>query len=175
MTTGPSTVPETSPAQSTEVSTTSPSGAGQVGRGIAIAASLISLGNILSSILGQVRNSTIAALFGDAAESSAYFVASAVPNTLYDLLVGGLVSAALVPVFSELAERDERELGQVAGTVFTVILLTMAGAVSLVLLFAPTLGNLLTDDRQTLTTPEQSALIQSSITTLIRWMAPALL
>ena len=103
----------------------------------------------------------IAAQFGVSAESDAFSIAARVPTTMYDLLVGGLVSAALVPVFSELAERDERELGRVAGTIFTVALLLMAGLAGLIWLMAPSLSAVI-DPR-----------ISDITIDLIRWMLPA--
>jgi putative peptidoglycan lipid II flippase len=143
-----------------------PSPAAQVGQGIAIAAALIALGNIASRLLGQARETITAHLFGVSGESSAYAIASAVPTTLYDLIVGGLVSAALVPVFSELAERDEHELGRVAGTIFTLATLTMAVAAGIVWVGAPLVGTLLT-----LST--DSPLLRSQTISLIPWMLPA--
>ncbi|HEX6293234.1 MAG TPA: murein biosynthesis integral membrane protein MurJ [Herpetosiphonaceae bacterium] len=140
--------------------------AAQIGRGIAIAAALIAIGNIASRLLGQARETIIARLFGVSVESSAYAIASAVPTTLYDLIVGGLVSAALVPVFSELAERDEAELGRVAGTIFTLATLIMATAAGLTWLAAPWLGTLLT-----LST--NSPMLRSETIDLIPWMLPA--
>jgi len=135
--------------------------AAQVGRGIALAALLIAAGNIASRLLGQVRESVIAAQFGLSVASGAFAIASRVPTTLYDLLVGGLVSAALVPIFSELAERDERDLGRVASTVFTVALLLMAGLAALAWLLAPALGSVIDGP------------IQQPTIELIRWMLPA--
>lgn len=132
-----------------------------VGRGIAIAALLIAVGNIASRVIGQSRESLIAYLFGVSPEVSAFAIASRVPTTLYDLIVGGLVSAALVPIFSELAERDEAQLGHVAGTVFTIATLLMAIAAGLVWLFAPLLGLL------------YAAPSRDLIVDLIRWMLPA--
>lgn len=137
------------------------SGAGNVGRGIAIAAGLIALGNIASRVLGQARESVISNLFGLSAESGAFALAARVPTTLYDLLVGGLVSAALVPVFSELADRDERELGRVAGTIFTIATLLMLVLGGLTWLAAPQFGRLF------------DASIREITVTLIRWMLPA--
>lgn len=145
-----------------------PSTTTQVGRGIALAAGIIAVGNIVSSILGMVRNSVIARLFGGTPLSSGYYIASAVPNTLYDLLVGGLVSAALVPVFSELAEHDERELGRVAGVIFSFLTLVMTLAAMAVWLLAPRLGSLLTSNAA------NGQQIAPYTITLIRWMAPAL-
>jgi len=142
--------------------------AASAGRGIAAAAALIAAGNIASRIFGQIRESVTSGLFGatTSVDASAYALASRVPTTLYDFIVGGLVSAALVPVFSELAEGDKRELGDVAGTVFTAATLLMFAMATLGWLFAPQLGTLLT-----LTTDTPA--LRATTTSLIRWMLPA--
>jgi putative peptidoglycan lipid II flippase len=108
----------------------------------------------------------MAQLFGVSVNSSAYAIASTVPTTLYDFIVGGMVSAALVPVFSELAERDENELGRVAGTIFTFATLLMTAVALFVWLLAPSIGTLLT-----LTT--DSAPLRQQTIALIPWMLPA--
>jgi len=142
-----------------------------IGRGIAVAALLIAAGNIASRVLGVVREGTIADVFGVGALASGFAIASLVPTQLYDLLVGGLLSAALIPVFSELAERDERELGRVAGTIFTFTTLLLLGAAALVWLFTPQLGTLLTLGADG--TQPGTALVRTTTTDLIPWMLPA--
>jgi putative peptidoglycan lipid II flippase len=74
--------------------------------GIARAASIIALGNIASRILGLVREQVIAYLFGATGLVSAFGIAAKVPKMIYELLIGGMLSAALVPVFSEVAEQE---------------------------------------------------------------------
>jgi putative peptidoglycan lipid II flippase len=78
------------------------------GRSIATAAVLIMLGNVASRVLGLVREQLIAALFGTTAAASVFTAASRVPTMVYDLLIGGALTAALVPVFSEYAAREEQ-------------------------------------------------------------------
>ena len=134
--------------------------------GIAAAAVVIALGNIASRVVGQVRESVTADLFGAGVDASAYALASRVPTTLYDFMVGGLVSAALVPVFSELAEQNEQELGVVAGTIFSAATLLTLIAVAAAWLSAPAIGVLMT------LTAGPSA-VRETTTTLIRWMLPA--
>lgn len=149
------------PASTPNELATQPATSVQVGQGIAVAALLIALGNIASRLLGQLRDSIISGLFGVTASSGAFALAARVPTTLYDLIVGGLVSAALVPVFSELAERDERELGQVAGTIFTVATLLMTVVAAFTWLVAPLMGVLIDESIRDLTVQ------------LVRWMLPA--
>lgn len=69
--------------------------------GVVRAAGIVALGNISSRVLGLGREIVIANLFGATAYVSIFRVASTLIFTLYDFLVGGMVSAALVPVFSE--------------------------------------------------------------------------
>ena len=83
--------------------------AASLARRIAIAAVLIAAGNIASRVLGLARESVIAGTFGTGVDT--FTAASAVPTQLYDLLINGAISAALVPVFSEYAEGDERSSG----------------------------------------------------------------
>ena len=96
------------------------------GTSIAGAASLIALGNVASRVLGLLREMTIAYLFGASGSVSAFEVASRVPRMLFDLLIDGLVSSALVPVFSELAERDRSELWRVASVMLSLTTLLMS-------------------------------------------------
>jgi putative peptidoglycan lipid II flippase len=105
--------------------------------GMARAASLIALGNILSRLLGLGRETVIAGLFGATGLVSAFRVAQIIPVMLYDLLVGGMVSSALVPVFSEQAEKDRAELWRIASLILSLVTILMAGVVLLIEWTAP--------------------------------------
>lgn len=93
-------------------------------RRIAIAALLIAAGSIASRVLGLIRESVIGANFGLGVDT--FTVASLVPTQLYDLLINGAISAALVPVLSEYAEADQREFWRVASTVINLALVVLA-------------------------------------------------
>ena len=83
-------------------------------------AAIVSLGNILSRAMGLVRETVIAHIFGATGAVSAYKAARQVPLTLYDMLVGGMVTSALVPTFSEYAAREDRKgLRHVASLLLT--------------------------------------------------------
>jgi len=119
------------------------------GRRIATSAVLIMVGNIASRVLGLVREQTIAALFGTTAVASIFSAVSRVPTLVYDLLIGGAITAALVPVFSEIAGRTETqasaeghdELRAVAGAVLMLALLALVPVVTLLVVFArPLIG-----------------------------------
>lgn len=110
------------------------------------AAGIVSLGNVLSSGLGLVRETVKSGLFGASGFVSAYNVAAIVPSMLFDLLVGGLVSSALVPMLSELAaKKDRSELWRLLSLFLSVALVGLSAAVLLMEFFAPTVARLLAD------------------------------
>ena len=106
-------------------------------------ASIIALGNVLSRLLGLGRETVMANLFGATGLVSAFRVAAIVPTMLHDLLVGGMVSSALVPVFSEYAERDRAELCRVASLVISLAVAVLGGFTLLGELLAPQIAWLL--------------------------------
>lgn len=98
-------------------------------------AMIIAAGNITSRLIGLLRETVKSELFGSTGPLSAFEAAAVVPIQLYDLLVGGMVSSALVPVFREYADRPP-ELRRLAGAVLTWVWLMMGLAVLLVELAA---------------------------------------
>ena len=106
-------------------------------KSIAGAATMIAIGNVVSRILGLARETAIAYLFGATGMVSAFDVASRVPRMLFDLLIDGMVSSALVPVFSELAERDRNELWRVASILLSFATVLMGASLIVLELLAP--------------------------------------
>ncbi len=72
------------------------------------AAALISAGNVASRALGLLREMVKSYFFGAGGAVSAFDVASQVPTMLYDLLAGGMLNSALVPVFSDYTPPERR-------------------------------------------------------------------
>jgi len=113
-------------------------------RRVTRAAVLISTGNVVSRALGLVREMVKSYFFGAGGAVSAFDVASQVPTMLYDQLVGGMLSAALVPVFSDYARRDDpEELWDVIGHVYSILTLLLGGVVLLLEVSAPTVARIL--------------------------------
>ena len=110
----------------------------EAGPSIARSAAIISAGNIASRVLGLVREQVIAYLFGAGPLVDAFIIASQVPTLIYDLLIGGLLSSALVPVFSDYAAPESRpELWRLASIVFSLIASVMAVFVLVIEVGAP--------------------------------------
>jgi len=135
---------------------------------IAGSASIIALGGIASRVLGVVREAVISYFFGASGLVSAFRVASIVPTMLYDLLIGGMLSAALVPVFSEVADREGKEaLWALFSRVVSLVALVLAGAVLLIELLAPQVAWLLSGGFE--------SELQAAVTQMMRIITPALL
>jgi putative peptidoglycan lipid II flippase len=136
-------------------------------RGVVTAALLISFGNILSRIVGFVREPIVAYYFGRGVAVDAFQIAWTVPNTVYDLLIAGAVSAALVPVFSEYAEGEPDEFWRVVSGVLTLAIAALTAVTALAVWQAPALVALLTQADQTE--------LRAQATPLMRLLAPAVL
>jgi putative peptidoglycan lipid II flippase len=108
------------------------------------AAGLLLLASLGSRLFGLVRDQVIAGLFGESAVVSAFSTATTVPTLFYDLVIGGAVSAALVPVLSGLWEGDERrEFGSVVGTLLIGGAAILVAIVTALLLLAEPMAWLL--------------------------------
>jgi putative peptidoglycan lipid II flippase len=110
---------------------------------VAGATGILALGNIASRILGLAREKTLAYLFGASAQIDAFRIAVIVPQTFYDLLIGGHVNGAIVPVFSEIVTIKGRdELWKLVSVLFSVLLIVISALVLLIQIFAPYLVSL---------------------------------
>ena len=108
------------------------------GQQIARSATIVSIGNVLSRVMGLAREAVIADVFGASGAVSAYTAASQVPLTLYEMLVGGMISSALVPTFGEYAAQERRdELWHISSLLFTLAALVLGVLLLLLELGAP--------------------------------------
>ena len=65
--------------------------------GLIRSSSLMGLGTILSRATGFIRNLLLVAVLGTGILADTYNVANTTPNILYNLLIGGALSAVFVP------------------------------------------------------------------------------
>lgn len=105
--------------------------------GIARAALILMMGSVASRLLGVVREQVIAGLFGATAITDAFTAASRLPTTVYDLLIGGMISAALVPVFSDYVDGPRSELSRLVSSVTNLLVAMLAVVLGGLYLLAP--------------------------------------
>lgn len=105
--------------------------------GLLRSSALISAGVLLSRLTGFVRTLLLISVLGDGALADVYTFANNVPNLVYELVAGGVMSAVLLPLFVDLLRRDDREATSavVSVAVGGLAALTVAGVVA-----APALG-----------------------------------
>jgi len=141
---------------------------GQDSTSIARAAGINSLGNVASRVLGLLREAVISGTFGASGGTSAFDAVSSVPKMVYELLIGGMLSAALVPVLSEYAtEEGEEELEHVLSILLSLGSVVFVVVVVLLELAAPWIASLLLGGFD--------APLLATATMLVRIIIPAIL
>ena len=135
---------------------------------VAGAGGVLALGNVFSRILGLTREIVLTYLFGASGAVDAFQVAIIVPKAIYDLLIGGHINGAIVPVLSEIiTRRGKDELWRVVSILFSLVTVLLAALVLLIEWFAPRIVSAVASgaDAQTL----------GLATELLRLTAPALI
>lgn len=102
------------------------------------AALLLICAILVSRGLGVIRQTIFNALFGTGAEANAYYAASRLPDTLFELISGGALTHAFIPIFvSYEKSRSRREAWKLASLVFNVLLVILTLLVVIAEWFAP--------------------------------------
>ncbi len=108
--------------------------------GLTAAAFLVGAASFASRIFGIFRDRILASSFGAGDILDAYYEAFRIPDTLYNLIIIGALSAGFIPVFTEWYERKGKdEAFRLAEKVLSVILTTLLIAVAVLFLLAPLL------------------------------------
>lgn len=95
---------------------------------------VVALGTAMSRLTGLLRVVVFGVIIGQTALADAFDGANNSPNSIYELLVGGLLAASLVPLFTRFAEDNDEEATQ---TVVSTSLIVLAIATVLAVLAAP--------------------------------------
>jgi putative peptidoglycan lipid II flippase len=108
------------------------------GRGLARSGVIFAVATGVSRVIGLVREIVQAALFGISGPVNAFEIAFLIPNTVRALIADSALSAAFVPVFSDLLVKGERQRAwRVASSLFWLMLLGLGGLTALFTLIAP--------------------------------------
>lgn len=136
---------------------TSPVSAPGQGPSIGRASLALASGTVVSRVLGFVKAAVLAATLGVTASASgdAFAVANQLPNTIYSIVAGGVLSAVLVPQIVRAALHADGGRGYI-NKLLTVALVVLGAATAVTMLIAPWLVRLLagsfTDDQLALAT-----------------------
>ncbi|MFZ2227710.1 MAG: murein biosynthesis integral membrane protein MurJ [Candidatus Nanopelagicaceae bacterium] len=112
------------------------------------ASSVMALGTIISRLTGFIRNILAVAVLGTALLADTYNVANTMPNILYNLLIGGALTAIFVPqLVRSFADEDggeafaSRLVTTISSILFLMALLGVVFAPTLVRIYAPEFSN----------------------------------
>jgi putative peptidoglycan lipid II flippase len=112
--------------------------AATAGRVLVTASLILTVAALASRLLGWIRLLVIGSQFGASRELDAYFAAFRIPDAIFQLVVAGALSAALIPVFAGYRARgQDREAWLLASSVINLVLIGLAGLSLIMAIFAP--------------------------------------
>ncbi len=125
----------------------------------------VAVGTALSRLTGMARLAAMAYALGFDRLADSYNLANTTPHIVYELLLGGVLSATLVPLFVEHRERGDDEATSAVVSVATLGLLLLTG---IGILVAPAVVKL-----YSLRLPDATAAAQQQVATdLLRMFMP---
>jgi putative peptidoglycan lipid II flippase len=107
-------------------------------RKLAGAAAIVMSSIVVSRITGFIREMLIPNAFGLKETADAYAFAFKITGLMYDMLVGGAIAAALIPVLTGYIEKNNEEDGwKAVGTFINIVFIVMCIISLLGIIFAP--------------------------------------
>jgi putative peptidoglycan lipid II flippase len=94
---------------------------------------------IVGRILGLLRTSLFAFIFGTSMTSDAYLQAFLVPDLIFNVVAGGALSSAFIPIFTHymVGERDEKTAWHIASSALNLALGIMCLLALIAIILAP--------------------------------------
>ena len=97
----------------------------------------MTVGTVISRVTGVVRLAVLAATLGvtETRLTDSYNLANMAPNILYELVLGGVITAVFVPVFVELLRKDDRSRAwqDISGVVtWSLVALTVVAVIGVI-------------------------------------------
>ena len=136
--------------------------------GLVRSSAVVGIGTGLSRVTGLFRTVALTYAIGTTVVAEGYNLANTTPNIVYDLLLGGILSATLVPVFVDRFEHDDED-GVSAVVTVTVVVLVAVTVVAV--LAAPLIFKLYTWDKSATRAHE----LERVGVPLLRWFLPQIL
>ena len=114
------------------------SSASVANRQIARAAGMVMAAFVISNLVGLLRQMLVANAFGTQAGMEAFNAANRVSETLFNLVAGGALSSAFIPVFTGfLTRKDSPGAWRLASSIANLVLLVLIVLCLIAAIFAP--------------------------------------
>ena len=102
---------------------------------------------LLAKALGLLRDVLVAQVYGTTSPAVAYETASRLPVLIFDFVIGGVVSVAFIPVFSDLLVREGKKSAMRYAASYMNLIFVLTTAITLIgILFASPLVGFLAPD-----------------------------
>lgn len=90
-------------------------------------AGFMAAATMLAKICGMIRDMLIGAFFSTGIDAVAYMTASKLPTMMFDIVIGGVISATFIPVFNSVMEKKSKDAAmEFAGKFITMIFIITA-------------------------------------------------
>lgn len=116
-----------------------PAGGGMLRNNLVVAS-----GTMLSRITGLLRVVVLTAVLGSGALTDAYLIGNETPNIVYELLIGGVLAATLVPLFTSYLRDESKESVEATNVVITATMMALTALTVVAVLAAPLIFRLYT-------------------------------
>jgi putative peptidoglycan lipid II flippase len=110
--------------------------------GLLKSSAVMAVGTIASRVLGFARNAVIVIALGTGSLGDVYNVANTFPNVIYDLLLGGILTAVHVPMLVRALEKDRAYGEEYEARLLTIVLGGLLALTGIAMLGAPLLVDL---------------------------------
>lgn len=108
------------------------------GKNLARSALLMGVIILASKFLGLLRDIMIASAYGTTESAIAYATASKLPVTIFDFILGGVVTSAFIPVYNSIAVKSGKKEALSFSQSYLNLILTITTALTVIgVLFAP--------------------------------------
>jgi putative peptidoglycan lipid II flippase len=97
--------------------------------------SVMALGTLASRITGLIRTVVLVPAIGAYALANSYNVSNTLPNTVYNLAIGGILTSVIVPLLVNASKRDRDNGQQYTQRMFTLVTVALA-AITIAATFA---------------------------------------
>lgn len=94
-------------------------------------AGFMAAATMLAKICGMIRDMLIGAFFSTGIDAVAYMTASKLPTMMFDIVIGGVISATFIPVFNSVMEKKSKEAAMEFASKFITVIFIITTLISL--------------------------------------------
>ncbi|HEV2461563.1 MAG TPA: murein biosynthesis integral membrane protein MurJ [Ktedonobacterales bacterium] len=111
---------------------------------LARATAIVTAALLLSRVLGLARTSLFAYTFGATVDADAFTNAFALPATIFNIVAGGALASAFIPVFADylIDKRDRTSAWHIASSALNLSLVVLTALAALAFVFTPQFLNI---------------------------------